>query len=112
MLGELRAVGVSIELDDFGLGYSGLDYLNRLRSLPIDVIKIDRSFVSVLPDDPVMVSIVASIGKAMNIQLIAEGVETQEQRRWLLENDILLGQGYLFSPPLPQDEFELKFCNK
>jgi len=112
LLGELRAVGVSIELDDFGLGYSGLDYLNRLRSLPIDVIKIDRSFVSVLPDDPVMVSIVASIGKAMNIQLIAEGVETQEQRRWLLENDILLGQGYLFSPPLPQDEFELKFCNK
>lgn len=111
LLGELRAVGVSIELDDFGLGYSGLDYLNRLRSLPIDVIKIDRSFVSVLPDDDVMVKIVASIGKAMNIQLIAEGVETEEQRRWLLENDILFGQGYLFSPPLPQAEFEQTFCN-
>jgi len=112
LLGELRAVGVSIELDDFGLGYSGLDYLNRLRSLPIDVIKIDRSFVSVLPDDDVMVNIVASIGKAMNIQLIAEGVETDEQRSWLLENHILFGQGYFFSPPLSQAEFERTFCEE
>ncbi len=110
LLGELRAVGVSIELDDFGLGYSGLDYLNRLRSLPIDVIKIDRSFVSVLPEDDVMVNIVASIGKAMNIQLIAEGVETDAQRRWLLDNDILFGQGYFFSAPLSQAEFERQFC--
>lgn len=109
LLRELRAVGVSIELDDFGLGYSGLDYLNRLRSLPIDVIKIDRSFVSVLPADDVMVNIVTSIGKAMNIRLIAEGVETDEQRRWLLENDILFGQGYLFSVPLSQAEFERQF---
>ncbi|MGV8927804.1 MAG: EAL domain-containing protein [Ewingella sp.] len=109
LLGELRAVGVSIELDDFGLGYSGLDYLNHLRSLPIDVIKIDRSFVSALPDDDVMVNIVASIGKAMNIKLIAEGVETEAQRRWLLNNDILFGQGYFFSTPLPQAEFERQF---
>ena len=112
LLSELRAAGVSIELDDFGLGYSGLDYLNRLRSLPIDVIKIDRSFVSVLPEDDVMVNIVASIGKAMDIQLIAEGVETNEQRQWLLENNIIFGQGYYFSPPLPQAEFESKFCGK
>jgi len=112
LLSELRAAGVSIELDDFGLGYSGLEYLNRLRSLPIDVIKIDRSFINVLPDDDVMVNIVASIGKAMDIQLIAEGVETNEQRQWLLENNIIFGQGYYFSPPLPQAEFESKFCGK
>lgn len=112
LLGELRASGVSIELDDFGLGYSGLDYLNRLRSLPIDIIKIDRSFVSTLPEDDVMVNIVASIGKAMDIQLIAEGVETNEQRNWLLENNILVGQGYYFSAPLPQAEFESQFCIK
>ncbi|CAM3925020.1 biofilm formation regulator HmsP [Rahnella bruchi] len=110
LLSELRAAGVSIELDDFGLGYSGLEYLNRLRSLPIDVIKIDRSFVSVLPEDEVMVNIVASIGRAMNIQLVAEGVETEEQRMWLLNENIHLGQGYLFSPPLSKNEFERKFC--
>jgi EAL domain-containing protein (putative c-di-GMP-specific phosphodiesterase class I) len=110
LLSELRAAGVSIELDDFGLGYSGLEYLNRLRSLPIDVIKIDRSFVSVLPEDEVMVNIVASIGRAMNIQLVAEGVETEEQRLWLLNENIHLGQGYLFSPPLSKKEFERKFC--
>lgn len=110
LLGELRAVGVSIELDDFGLGYSGLEYLNRLRSLPIDVIKIDRSFVGVLPQDDVMVNIVASIARAMNIQLVAEGVENEAQRQWLLEQNILLGQGYLFSAPLSKDLFEQKFC--
>ncbi|AVF36374.1 biofilm formation regulator HmsP [Rahnella sikkimica] len=110
LLSELRAVGVSIELDDFGLGYSGLDYLNRLRSLPIDVIKIDRSFVSVLPEDEVMVNIVASIARAMNIQLIAEGVETEAQRQWLLKENIQFGQGYLFSAPLSKEEFEQKFC--
>ncbi|KQN60516.1 MULTISPECIES: biofilm formation regulator HmsP [unclassified Rahnella] len=110
LLGELRAVGVSIELDDFGLGYSGLEYLNRLRSLPIDVIKIDRSFVGALPQDDVMVNIVASIARAMNIQLVAEGVENEAQRQWLLEQNILLGQGYLFSAPLSKDAFELKFC--
>ena len=110
LLTELRAAGVSIELDDFGLGYSGLEYLNRLRSLPIDVIKIDRSFVSVLPEDEVMVNIVASIGRAMNIQLVAEGVENEEQRLWLLNENIHLGQGYLFSPPLSKKEFERKFC--
>jgi EAL domain-containing protein (putative c-di-GMP-specific phosphodiesterase class I) len=110
LLSELRAVGVSIELDDFGLGYSGLEYLNRLRSLPIDVIKIDRSFVSVLPEDEVMVNIVASIGRAMDIQLIAEGVETEAQRQWLLKENIRFGQGYLFSAPLSKEEFEEKFC--
>ena len=110
LLGELRAVGVSIELDDFGLGYSGLEYLNRLRSLPIDVIKIDRSFVGVLPQDDVMVNIVASIARAMNIQLVAEGVDNEAQRQWLLEQNILLGQGYLFSAPLSKDLFEQKFC--
>ncbi|MBF7997731.1 biofilm formation regulator HmsP [Rahnella laticis] len=110
LLSELRAVGVSIELDDFGLGYSGLDYLNRLRSLPIDVIKIDRSFVSVLPEDEVMVNIVASIGRAMDIQLIAEGVETEAQRQWLLKENIQFGQGYFFSAPLSKEEFEQKFC--
>ncbi|MCR8999164.1 biofilm formation regulator HmsP [Rahnella perminowiae] len=110
LLSELRAVGVSIELDDFGLGYSGLEYLSRLRTLPIDVIKIDRSFVSVLPQDEVMVNIVASIGRAMNIQLVAEGVETEEQRQWLLKENIRLGQGYLFSAPLSKTDFERKFC--
>ena len=112
LLRELRAVGVSVELDDFGLGYSGLEYLNRLRNLPIDVIKIDRMFVAALPDDEVMVNIVATIARAMQIRLVAEGVETPQQRDWLLSRDIVLGQGYLFSPPLPQAEFEAKYLNE
>jgi len=112
LLRELRAVGVSVELDDFGLGYSGLEYLNRLRNLPIDVIKIDRMFVAALPDDEVMVNIVATIARAMQIRLVAEGVETPQQRDWLLSRNIVLGQGYLFSPPLPQAEFEAKYLSE
>lgn len=112
LLGELREIGVSVQLDDFGLGYSGLEYLDRLRNLPIDAIKISRCFVSVLPDDDVMVSIVVSIARAMNIQLVAEGVENEAQRQWLLEHGVSSGQGYLFSPPLHKSEFENKLrCN-
>jgi len=109
VLGELRQLGISVELDDFGLGYSGLEYLDRLRNLPIDALKIDRLFVATLPEDDAMASIVASIARAMNIQLKAEGVETAAQRDWLLTNRINFGQGFLFSPPLSQSDFETKF---
>lgn len=106
LLTELRLAGVSVALDDFGMGYSSLDYLNRLRRLPIDIIKIDRSFISSLPQDDVMVRIVSSIAGAMNIQVIAEGVEKPEQRDWLQQHNILLAQGFLFARPLPRHEFE------
>ncbi|QII40719.1 biofilm formation regulator HmsP [Rouxiella badensis] len=109
VLAELRRLGISVELDDFGLGYSGLEYLNRLRNVPINAIKIDRIFVASLPEDDAMANIVASIARAMNIKLKAEGVETEAQRGWLLNNRILFGQGYLFSAPVPLVEFETKF---
>ena len=109
VLSELRKLGISIELDDFGQGYSGLEYLDRLRNLPVDALKIDRLFVSTLPEDDAMVSIVASIARAMNIQLKAEGVETAAQREWLIANRINIGQGFLFSAPLSQADFETKF---
>lgn len=109
LLTELRTLGISIELDDFGLGFSGLEYLNRLRNLPIDVIKIGRPFVAVLPQDEMMVNIITSIAHTMNIQLVAEGIETPEQRDWLVNHGVIYGQGYLFSPPLPVEEFENKY---
>jgi len=108
-LAELQALGVSIELDGFGLGFSGLEYLNRLRNLPIDVIKIGRPFVAALPQDEMMVNIIASIAQTMDIQLVAEGVETQAQCDWLVNHGVIYGQGYLFAPPLPQEEFENRY---
>lgn len=112
VLSELHTLGIATQLDDFGLGYSGLGYLNRLRNLQVDAIKIDRIFVASLPEDDVMANIVASIAKAMSIRLIAEGVEAVPQRDWLLSNGIIFGQGFLFSAPLPVNEFETKFISK
>ena len=68
--------------------------------------------LAALPDDEVMVNIVATIARAMQIRLVAEGVETPQQRDWLLSRNIVLGQGYLFSPPLPQAEFEAKYLSE
>jgi diguanylate cyclase (GGDEF)-like protein len=106
LLSELHHSGVSVALDDFGMGYSSLNYLNRLRCLPINIIKIDRSFISSLPEDDLMVRIVSSIARAMNISIIAEGVENAAQYQWLKANDIPMAQGYLFARPMPRNAFE------
>ncbi|QCR37752.1 biofilm formation regulator HmsP [Nissabacter sp. SGAir0207] len=107
LLAELHQSGVTVALDDFGMGYSSLEYLDRLRCLPVDIIKIDRSFTGSLPEDDVMVRIVNSIAHAMNISVIAEGVETPAQFLWLKENQVPVGQGYLFARPMPRNAFEM-----
>ena len=91
------------------MGYSSLEYLNRLKSLPIDLIKIDRSFIQGLPADDAMVRIVSSISEVLALPVMAEGVENAEQRDWLLKHGIRSGQGFLFARPL-REAFEAEFC--
>ncbi|WP_158780677.1 biofilm formation regulator HmsP [Pantoea sp. BAV 3049] len=109
LLSELQQVGVSVALDDFGMGYANLNWLSRFKSLPISKLKMDRSFVCELPHDDTMVKIVAAIADIIRLDVIAEGVETQEQRRWLLARGIHIGQGYLYSEALPVQVFNDKY---
>ena len=105
-LNALKSLGIKLSVDDFGTGYSNLGYL---RSFPIDQLKIDRSFVSALPDDPTAASIVHAVialGQSLNLQVIAEGVETKEQVEFLVGACCKLAQGYYFSTPLKPTEMK------
>ncbi len=99
-------MGVMVSLDDFGTGYSSLAYL---RSLPIDVVKVDRSFVSEMEDSPidgVIIESVAGLADARGLRVVAEGIETESQAARVRAAGCGLGQGYLFSRPVPFDELE------
>ncbi|MDR3482436.1 MAG: EAL domain-containing protein [Burkholderiaceae bacterium] len=102
----LREKGIRFSLDDFGTGYSSLSYLKRL---PLTQLKIDQSFVrGVLtdPDDAVISKMIINLGKSLALEVIAEGVEEEEQRQFLESHGCRMFQGYLYSRPVPLDEFE------
>ncbi|NMM53772.1 putative bifunctional diguanylate cyclase/phosphodiesterase [Paenibacillus aquistagni] len=106
VLNELKKLGVAISIDDFGTGYSSLHYL---KSFPINRLKIDQSFVRDLkqdPNDAAIVSAIIALGHQMNLQVIAEGVETVEQLQFLQHHACDEIQGYFFSPPIPGPSFE------
>ena len=102
---ELKALGIQFSLDDFGTGFSALQYL---KTLPFDQIKIDRSFVQDLRQggDAKLVTAIIKMARSLGIEVIAEGVETPAQRLVLLSKDCLLFQGYLFGKPEPIEVFE------
>lgn len=102
-LNLLRKQGIQVSIDDFGTGYSSLAYLTRL---PIDEFKIDRSFVSGSQHSAVVLSTIVAMGRALKIHVVAEGVETDEQRKELADCGCDLLQGYLLGRPMPVDEFE------
>jgi len=111
IMAELKSHGVRFSLDDFGTGYSSLSYLKHL---PLDQLKIDRSFVRDMLTDAssgAIAQTLISLGKAMGLSVIAEGVETQEQMGFLAGLGCRTYQGFLFDRPLPLEEFQLKWMS-
>ena len=105
ILKQLRAGGVRLAVDDFGTGYSSLSYL---RKFPIDALKIDQSFVRQIttsPDETTIVTAVISMGRSLNLRVIAEGVETREELAFLQEHHCDEAQGYYFSRPVLPAQF-------
>lgn len=105
-MNALGAIGVQFSLDDFGTGYSSLQYL---RKLPLNQLKIDQSFIRDIADnssDQAIVRTIIAMAESLNLDVIAEGVETEQQRQFLLSHGCTSYQGYLFSEPLPINQFE------
>ena len=109
-LAELKALGVRLSIDDFGTGYSSLSHLQKF---PVDVIKIDRSFLGggVHDGHAVITRAIIALGHSLKLKVIAEGVETLEQLSFLRQHDCDQMQGYYFSPALPQDKLQAMLCN-
>jgi diguanylate cyclase (GGDEF)-like protein/PAS domain S-box-containing protein len=105
-MNALKALGVEFSLDDFGTGYSSLSYLTRL---PLEQVKIDRSFISQLPDnhnDAVIAQTIIIMAHSLDMSVIAEGIETEEQLQFIQQHGCTSYQGYLFSKPVTLDKFE------
>lgn len=109
ILNQLKNLGLKLSIDDFGTGYSSLTYLKRL---PLDKLKIDRSFVKDIPGDPdseTIINTIINMSHDMGLEVIAEGVETKEQLDYLLSEKCSLFQGFYFDPPISLKKMELKY---
>lgn len=106
---DLRTLGIHFSLDDFGTGYSSLSYLKRL---PIDELKIDRSFITDAPTDPsdaALVETILGVARTLRLRVVAEGVETREQADFLNARGDVIHQGYLYDKPLPVHDWQAKY---
>lgn len=104
-LRQLQTIGIRISLDDFGTGYSSLSYLG---SLPLDKLKIDRSFIHAMASDKRSRSIteaIIALGRTLNLKVVGEGIESEESMNFLRDFGCDQAQGFLFSQPLPAQEF-------
>ena len=109
IISDFRKQGHQVAIDDFGTGYSSLSYLEKFE---IDTLKIDKSFVDAIEKNAVTSSVinhVIELSKSLDLATVAEGIETPQQANWLREQGVKLGQGFLFSRPLPADEFQQYF---
>ena len=105
-LRALKALGIRLAIDDFGTGYSSLSYLRRF---PVDILKIDRSFVSGVGDgsqDSVLTEAIVMLARTLQLKVVAEGIEQPAQLAFLRELGCDLGQGYYFARPLPVDQMQ------
>jgi len=111
LLQNFRDVGFKISIDDFGTGYSSMSYLKHL---PIDTIKIDKSFIDDINQENasnIIVEAIMALSKTLHYQIVAEGIESKEQENFLNVNNCDLGQGYLFSRPVTQEKIIQRFTS-
>jgi EAL domain-containing protein (putative c-di-GMP-specific phosphodiesterase class I) len=111
-LQKLQATGIKIAIDDFGTGYSSMSYL---KDLPINTLKIDQSFIQDIKEDyensEIALAII-NLAKSLKLDVIAEGVEKEHQKQYLIENNCEHMQGFYFSKPIPAKTFEEQYLEK
>ena len=112
ILRPLRNAGVRIALDDFGMGYAGLRQLQHMKSVPVDILKIDKIFIDTLPEDASMVAAIIQLGRSLNLKMVAEGVENKQQYDWLKAEEVDVLQGFLFARAVPAEVFEQDYLGE
>ena len=110
-LRPLREAGVQIALDDFGMGYAGLHQLQQMKALPVDILKIDKVFIDMLPEDVSMVPAMIQLARGLSLRIVAEGVENDAQYRWLQAAGVEVLQGHLFGCALPLEAFSARYLS-
>jgi len=112
ILRPLRNAGVRIALDDFGMGYASLRQLHHMKTVPVDVMKMDKKFIEGLPQEHGMADVIIQLAASLSLDVVAEGVETDAQRDWLASAGVSLAQGYLFGKATTAQEFERLYLSR